>query len=173
MRRVNSVKPSAAKAPGVNSTTFHPRPRAAISRAASALAEKSACPQIAKGGSLTPWRSHSVSIASMRASMNERFIGPTPAAVGFPPCRILPWRSGLARAGSALGFFGPFDALPHERASLLGIAPADDPDPFFGLEILVVSEEMLDLLERDRRQIGVIVHMRVALSELGRRDGEQ
>ena len=30
---------------------------------------------------------------------------------------------------------------------LVGVAPADDLDPFAGLEVLVVGEEVLDLLD--------------------------
>ena len=35
----------------------------------------------------------------------------------------------------------------------LGISPASDSDPFVRLEILVVSEEVLDLLHHDVRQV--------------------
>ena len=50
-----------------------------------------------------------------------------------------------------------------------GAAPAQDLHPFAGLEILVVLEEVLDLLQRDVGQVGVRLHLVVALRQLRRR----
>src|SRR5271154_5835470 len=50
-----------------------------------------------------------------------------------------------------------------------GAAPAQDLDPFFGFEILVVLEEVLDLLQRDVGQVAVGLHLVVALGQLRRR----
>ena len=52
----------------------------------------------------------------------------------------------------------------HCRA-LFRAAPAEHLHPLADLEILVVSEEMLDLLVRDLRQIGVLEHFLVATRE--------
>src|ERR1700689_2313148 len=57
--------------------------------------------------------------------------------------------------GSALGVFGrlrllgSLDALDHESARFIRVAPANDLYPLVGFKILVVREEMLDLLDRD------------------------
>ena len=44
--------------------------------------------------------------------------------------------------------------IQHRIARRLGVAPCADPHPFLGLEIFIVGEEMLDLLDDDRRQVG-------------------
>src|SRR6202042_466514 len=60
---------------------------------------------------------------------------------------------------SALGYFRvlsllrSLDALDHESAPLVRVAPANDLDPLVGLEILVACEEMLDLMDRSRWQV--------------------
>src|SRR5271154_2536873 len=146
MRNVNSVSPSRANRPGLNSTTFQPMPRSAIRLAASGLARKSASRHSAKGGSATPWQAHNSSIRSMRLSTNERFTGRKPAPVGPSARRILPWRDARAKPGvrsapdllAALRLLRPLDALEHQAARFLGVAPADDLDPLVGLEILGV-----------------------------------
>src|SRR6202453_5013901 len=80
---------------------------------------------------------------------------------------------------SAFGLFGrlrllgSLDALDHESARFIRVAPANDLYPLVGFKILVVREEMLDLLDRNRWQVRVIVHMRVALGEFRRRHGEE
>ncbi len=60
-----------------------------------------------------------------------------------------------------------------EGAALGSIAPTQNLHPFAGFEILVVAEEMLDLIERDLRQIGIIVNLLVARRELLRRHGDE
>jgi hypothetical protein len=50
-----------------------------------------------------------------------------------------------------LCLLGPLDALQDERARLVRVAPANDLNLLIGFEILIVREEMLDLLDRDRR----------------------
>src|SRR5690348_11369827 len=47
----------------------------------------------------------------------------------------------------------PLDCLEHDPPRLGGVSPLADADPFVGLEILVVGEEVLDLLEHDRREV--------------------
>ena len=88
--------------------------------------------------------------------MNELFTGRGPAPVGSSARRML-----------------PLDPLEHQAARFGGVAPTEDLDPFLGLEILVMGEEMLDLLDRDRRQIGMVVDVGVALGERRRGHGEQ
>jgi hypothetical protein len=39
----------------------------------------------------------------------------------------------------------PFDRLGNNLPCLRGVSPGLDPDPFAGLEILVMSKEMLEL----------------------------
>ena len=51
---------------------------------------------------------------------------------------------------------GPRDALQDQSAGVVSAAPVQHLDPFAGFEILVVLEEVLDLLQRDLRQVGVV-----------------
>ena len=51
---------------------------------------------------------------------------------------------------------------------VLGVAPAQHLDPFAGLEILVVLEEVLDLLQRDVGEVAVVFDLVVALGQLAR-----
>src|SRR5437868_214765 len=62
-----------------------------------------------------------------------------------------------------LTFLSPLDRLGDQALRLRAIAPADHLHPFAGLEILVVLEEMLDLLQRDLRHVGVVHHVLIAL----------
>jgi hypothetical protein len=50
--------------------------------------------------------------------------------------------------------------------------PAADLDPFAGLEVLVVLEEVRHLVQRDLRQIGVVEHLFIAFGELWRGHGD-
>src|SRR5206468_12334751 len=52
------------------------------------------------------------------------------------------------------------DGLNDDPPRIGSIPPMTDPHPLLGLEILIVGEEMLDLLEHDRRQI-------MALADVG------
>src|ERR1700727_3041126 len=112
-----------------------------------------------------------------------------PPALSICACRFLLrrlfagqlWRRlySYCVSSSALGYFRAvrllrsLDAFDHESASLVRVAPANDLDPLVGLEILVVCEEMLDLLDRDRGQVRIVIHVRIALGELCRRYGKQ
>src|SRR6185437_7507813 len=58
------------------------------------------------------------------------------------------------------------DAFRDQLVRILGPAPAQHLDPFAGLEILVVLEEMLDLLQRDFGQVAIAPHLVVALGQL-------
>src|SRR6476469_3360125 len=60
----------------------------------------------------------------------------------------------LAESGS-LGdlFLRSVNRFDEDSASVGSIAPFPDAHPFVGLEVLVVGEEVLDLLEHDRRQV--------------------
>src|SRR5690606_16680844 len=55
---------------------------------------------------------------------------------------------------------------------VVGTVPAADLDPLARLEVLVVLEEVLDLLEGDLRQIGVLEHLLIAAGELRDRNGD-
>ena len=72
---------------------------------------------------------------------------------------------------SSLGasFLRALNAVRDQLAGFRSIAPADDLDPFAGLKILVVGEEVLDLLEGDLRQVAVIGDGVEALGDMGRR----
>ena len=59
----------------------------------------------------------------------------------------------------------PALSLPDHPLRHVGTLPVADLDPLAGLEILVVLEEVLDLLQRDRRQIGVAADAVVAPGE--------
>src|SRR6202020_1626947 len=89
--------------------------------------------------------------------------------------RLYSYRASRSALGyfRVLSFLRALDALDHERAPLVRVAPANDLDPLVGLEILVMCEEMLDLLDRDRGQVRIAIHVRIALGELCRRHGEQ
>ena len=68
------------------------------------------------------------------------------------------------RAADSGGFgFVAIAALLDHLLGLSRVAPAHDPHPFPIFEVLVVLEEVLDLLERDRRQIRRLDHTVVAL----------
>src|SRR4051794_30999038 len=71
---------------------------------------------------------------------------------------IAPLLGGKARnlaesSGRGDIFLGPFDRLDDDPARIGGVAPFTDADPFLGLKVLIMGEEMLDLLEHDRGQI--------------------
>src|SRR3984885_10523687 len=98
----------------------------------------------------------------------------------------LPSRSDAATGGVRFGHSPPLNSshsqlsspflprwMPSTTARLVRVAPADDLNQLIGFEILVVREEMLDLLDRDRRQVRVVVYMCVALGKLCRRHGQQ
>ena len=63
------------------------------------------------------------------------------------------------------GRLGTLDSFNDELPRLGGIAPADHLHPFSGFEVFVVHKEMLDLVKRDSRQVGVITDTLVALRE--------
>src|SRR4249920_2313956 len=62
---------------------------------------------------------------------------------------------------------GALDRLGDQAARFLDAAPALQLHPFAGLEVLVVQEEMLDLMPGDLRQVGVRLHVDVALGDAG------
>ena len=81
---------------------------------------------------------------------------------GAPPC----CRRTLNRFARKVPFSRRTFSLARSIASrdsprFGGIAPLADPDPLVGLEILVVGEEMLDLLEDDRRQVLPLADIRI------------
>ena len=63
---------------------------------------------------------------------------------------------GCAPPDSGQAFFALLDRLDDHLLGVGRVMPAVDLDPFAGLEILVVLEEMRDLVERDLRQVGVV-----------------
>ena len=50
-------------------------------------------------------------------------------------------------------FLRPFDAFHDDALGVLFVAPAVELRPFPGLEVFVMREEMLDLLEHNRRHV--------------------
>src|SRR4029079_19615049 len=58
------------------------------------------------------------------------------------------------------------DGGADHRLGFGGLAPALHLHPLAGLQVLVVLEEVLHLLQRDLRQVGVVAHVLVALGEL-------
>jgi hypothetical protein len=68
-------------------------------------------------------------------------------------CNISVWKclDGLGVRGDRL--IGPLDRFDDDLAGIRCVTPFADPDPFLGLEVLIVGEEMLDLLEDDRRKV--------------------
>src|SRR6266446_9905998 len=60
----------------------------------------------------------------------------------------------LAGSGGLGDFFlRPLNRFGHDPAGVRGVPPLADANPLVGFEILIVGEEMLDLLEHDRRQV--------------------
>ncbi|KIU00301.1 hypothetical protein QU38_02825, partial [Staphylococcus aureus] len=55
----------------------------------------------------------------------------------------------------------PLDAFEDQFAGFVGVAPAQHLHPLALLEILVVLEEVLDLLEHDRRQVLPLADVRI------------
>ena len=53
----------------------------------------------------------------------------------------------------------PSNRLSYEMPSLGGVAPAADLNPLAGFEVLIVFEEVLDLPQRDLRQVGVVTYI--------------
>ena len=74
--------------------------------------------------------------------------------------------------GLAVRLLGALDRLGDEPARFARVADVVDLRPLAGLEILVVPEEVLDLLHRDLRQIGVVRHLVVAHRRLAARHGD-
>jgi hypothetical protein len=74
---------------------------------------------------------------------------------------------GAARRIAAPSWVNPIDLLQlcpsnrlrYEMPSLDGVTPAAELYPLTGFEVLVVFEEVLNLLQRDLRQVGVVVHV--------------
>src|SRR5690606_25565797 len=64
-------------------------------------------------------------------------------------------------------------SLDNGGAGGVGAFPAFNLDPLALLQILVVLEEVLDLLDQQRRQVGVFLHVLVQLSQLVVGDGDQ
>ena len=82
--------------------------------------------------------------------------------------------SSCALSGESIGDFQPerdssacraLDGGYDGGAGLFGAAPAEHLDPLAVFEVLVVLEEVLDLLERDVRQILVLVDGLVAAGQ--------
>src|SRR4029450_2256057 len=71
--------------------------------------------------------------------------------------------------GRADLFLGARDGLDDDFPRLGGVAPFANPHPFFGLEVLIVGEEMLDLLKHDRGQVLTFADVRIIRK--GRIDG--
>src|SRR4029079_9486867 len=65
--------------------------------------------------------------------------------------------------------FRPLDRFEEDPASVGGITPLADADPFLGFEVLIVSKEMLDLLKHDRWQVLPLAN--VGVIREGRIDG--
>src|SRR5690606_15112619 len=65
------------------------------------------------------------------------------------------------QSSGGLARLGPLDRFDRDTACFSCIAPFADAHPLFGFEILVVGEEVLDLLEDDRRQVLPLGHVRV------------
>ena len=82
--------------------------------------------------------------------------------------RTMPPEARMALAGSCSAGLGALDRLDDQPLGLGRIAPAGDLHPLARLEVLVVLEEVLDLVERDLRQVGVVEDVLVALRELRR-----
>src|SRR4051794_34143681 len=90
--------------------------------------------------------------------------GATSAGVrGFPPpgaSRHPPPPAGEGSKSAATSLpLGPRDAFQDQLVRVFGATPAQHFDPFAGLEILVVLEEVLDLLQRDLGQVAVGLHL--------------
>jgi hypothetical protein len=56
---------------------------------------------------------------------------------------------------------GALDRFDEHAPGFLGMPPASDPNPFVGLQVFVVGEEMLDLLENDRRKVLPLTDVRI------------
>src|SRR5690606_41120583 len=54
-----------------------------------------------------------------------------------------------------------FYCLQRDSPCFRGIAPLADADPLLAFQILVVGEEVLDLLEHDRRQVLPLADIRI------------
>src|SRR6478672_3678117 len=69
--------------------------------------------------------------------------------------RLPSWmRRALTESGGLGDFFlRTFDCFEQDPAGVGSVAPLADADPLVGLEVLIVSEKMLDLLEHDRGQV--------------------
>ena len=59
------------------------------------------------------------------------------------------------------------DRIADKLLRLFHITPADELQPLAGFKILIVLKKMLDLLQRDPRQVGVGPHMLVVLRPKG------
>src|ERR1044071_6084263 len=68
----------------------------------------------------------------------------------------------LAESGGCRDLFlRPLDRLDDDPARVGGVAPFAHAHPLVDLEILIVGEEVLDLLEDDRRQVLPLTDVRI------------
>src|SRR5690606_35163458 len=107
--------------------------------------------------------------------MGSAFAPSEPSEIG---CK--PYSGTHKKAGLWPAFLRCFDLLLISLGSLddggaggVGAFPAFNLDPLALFQILVVLEEVLDLLDQQRGQVGVFLDVVVQLSQLLVRDGDQ